>query len=100
MDETLGEIQASTTPGNFFPVLSFGEEKGQLGMSKCQGLGVWGSDFWSDWLCDLEPVSSPHLALILSAVERQNWAMEFSVLRVDVEESREEGRGPSKAQSD
>lgn len=69
MGEALGEIQASTTPGNLLPVLFFGEEKGQLGMCKCQGLGVWGSEFWSDWLCDLEPVSSPHLALILSAVE-------------------------------
>ena len=69
MGEALGEIQASTTPSNFLPVLFLGEEKGQLGMCKCQGLGVWGSEFWSYWLCDLEPVSSPHLALILSAVE-------------------------------
>ena len=86
----------SEPPGKPF----FGEEKGQLGVCKCQGRGVWGSEFWSDWLCDLEPVSSPHLALILSAVEGQTWTTEFSVLRMEVEESGEEGRRPSKAQSD
>lgn len=69
-------------------------------MSKCQGLGMWGQEFWSDWLCDLEPVSSPHLALILSAVEKENWTTELSVLRMDVEEGRQEERRPSKDQDD